>query len=111
MITLRRHEKRGGWIIPVAVTPRSGKNEILPFSSGDEAIRLKVTALPDKGQANSAVLALLSDGLGIPRLRIEIASGETSRHKQVLLSIDWDVELLRERLAAATRSSSDSFTS
>jgi uncharacterized protein YggU (UPF0235/DUF167 family) len=40
-----------------------------------------VTAAPEKGKANAAVVALLSETLGVPKSSIEIVRGDTSRNK------------------------------
>jgi uncharacterized protein len=67
--------------IKVKLTPRSAKNHIL----GLEGVHypVKVTAPPVKGQANKALIALLSEKLGIAKRDIEITSGNTHRIKTV----------------------------
>jgi len=65
----------------IKVSPKSSKNEIVKI---DEAtFRVKVTAAPDKGKANAAVIALLSEHLRVAKSRIRIVSGETSRNKKI----------------------------
>ena len=59
-------------------------------------LRLRVTAVPDKGKANAAVIALLATALDIPKSAIELVSGETSRIK--LLAIAGNGPALAARL-------------
>ena len=56
-------------------------------------LKLRVHAQPEKGKANSAVVALLADSLGIPARNINIASGQTSRTKVVEIRGMSDAEL------------------
>jgi uncharacterized protein YggU (UPF0235/DUF167 family) len=44
-------------------------------------LRVRVSAVPDKGRANAAVVALLAKALGVPKSAVSVASGETSRLK------------------------------
>jgi uncharacterized protein (TIGR00251 family) len=48
-----------------------------------EVWKVRVTAPPENGKANDAVLDLLATTLEIPRARIEIVSGHGSRDKTV----------------------------
>jgi len=50
-----------------------------------DAWKVRVSAPPEDGRANDAVLALLSDALGLPRAAVEIVSGHASRDKTVML--------------------------
>lgn len=53
---------------------------------GEGKLLLKVRARPDRGEANEAVLTLLAQALGIPRSRVRLLRGATSREKQVCVS-------------------------
>lgn len=75
-------------MLPVKVTPKGGKDVILPYGAADEAMRLKVSAPPEDGKANAAVIALLSGALKLPKSRLAITSGEKSRHKQVAITLE-----------------------
>jgi uncharacterized protein YggU (UPF0235/DUF167 family) len=46
-------------------------------------LRVRVSAVPDKGKANASVVALLARALGVPKSAIRVASGETARMKTV----------------------------
>jgi uncharacterized protein (TIGR00251 family) len=96
MITLRC--SRDQVLLPVRVTPKGGRDCVLPFQEGDSAIRLKVSAAPEDGKANAAVIKLLSEALGIPKSRFGIARGDKARDKQV--SVAAEPEVVLSRLAA-----------
>ncbi len=66
--------------INVRVIPRSSKNAI-EWEEGALKVRLK--APPVDGAANEALLALLSERLGLPKRDIHIVHGATGRHKTV----------------------------
>lgn len=51
-------------------------------------LRLRVAAVPDKGKANAAVIALLAKALGVPKSAIAVTSGETARLKTVRIAGD-----------------------
>jgi uncharacterized protein len=87
-------------IIAIRVTPRSSKPGIGGWrtgADGREELEVRVGAAPSDGEANAAVIKLLSKKLGVPKGSIEIVSGETSRHKRIAVPID-EVEL-RARLS------------
>jgi uncharacterized protein (TIGR00251 family) len=68
-------------ILRVRVTPRAHREEILLDDAGE--IRVKLKALPTRGQANAALIKLFARTLGVPSRDVEIASGATSRRKTV----------------------------
>ncbi len=67
----------GGSMLTVWVVPGARKNEIVGFYAG--ALRVRVTAAPEKGKANKAVIALLNDALDC---RLRLAGGAGSRRKR-----------------------------
>lgn len=62
---------------------------------GTAVLRVRVTAVPDKGKANAAVIALIAKAASIPKSAITLVSGDTARQKTLRLSGD------PESLAAA----------
>ena len=79
MIEVRESEE--GLTFSVRVQPKASKDRILREHGG--ALKVSVTAAPEKGKANAAVIVLLSEKLGVPKSSIEIIRGETSRLKTV----------------------------
>lgn len=66
----------------------------------DGALRVAVSAPPDKGKANAAILDVLAEALGIKTSQLALISGETSRRKRILLA-GLSVEEAGRRIAAA----------
>jgi len=50
------------------------------------ALKIRVSAIPDKGKANAAVVKLLAKSWQVPRASLSIVSGEKDRNKTVLLA-------------------------
>jgi uncharacterized protein len=50
-----------------------------------DAWKVRVTAAPDRGRANEAVVKLLAGRLGVPQGSVSVVSGSTSRDKVVEL--------------------------
>ncbi len=68
-------------LFAVRVVPRASRNEIVEVDG--ETLKVKVTASPRKGEANQALVNLLSKVLGVRKSRIEILSGHKARRKVV----------------------------
>ena len=66
---------------PIRVQPKSSKDQVVGYREG--VLQLRVTAPPDKGQANAAVLSMLAQALGVAKSRVSIVRGQTSRNKVV----------------------------
>ncbi|ATW02396.1 DUF167 domain-containing protein [Sphingorhabdus sp. YGSMI21] len=71
--------------LTVKVTPNASDNSIsLPGENGPAGIlQIRVTATPENGKANAAVLKLLSKALGLPRTSLEIVRGGNARTKVI----------------------------
>ena len=65
------------------IQPRSSKNEIVGLHG--DALKIRLTAPPVDNAANKMCIKFLAKTLGIPKSSIDIASGHTSRTKQILL--------------------------
>jgi uncharacterized protein len=80
---------RGGLILAVRVTPKSSRDEITGLHAGaDGAVSLavRVSAAPDRGKANKAVVALVAKAAKLPKSAVELVTGETDRHKTLLVT-------------------------
>jgi uncharacterized protein (TIGR00251 family) len=51
----------------------------------DGALKVSVTAAPEKGRANQAICELLARTLGVSKSRVTVISGETSPSKRILV--------------------------
>jgi uncharacterized protein (TIGR00251 family) len=67
--------------IEIHVQPGAKRNEIVGFKEG--VLYAKVTALPQKGQANRALLELMAVTLGITRSNVDVIRGQSSRSKVI----------------------------
>jgi uncharacterized protein (TIGR00251 family) len=81
MIELVPHAE--GTILPVHAQPGAKRNGVLGDRAG--ALRVAVTAAPEKGKANAAIQVLLAESLGCRPSQISLLSGETSRQKRFLV--------------------------
>jgi len=69
-------------------------------------LRLRVSAVPDKGKANAAVVALLAKALDVSRSSVSVVSGETARQKTLV--VVGDGAALADRIDALSRPSTPS---
>jgi uncharacterized protein (TIGR00251 family) len=95
MIELTTHAE--GTIVPVHAQPGARRNAILGERSG--ALRVAVTAAPERGKANAAVAAVLAESLGCKPSQVALLSGETSRQKRFLIA-GLTPETVRSRIDA-----------
>lgn len=72
------HLAQVGTEIPVRVTPKASRNAI---KSENGALRAYVTTVPEDGKANAAVVKILAKAVGVPKSRLELVRGHTSRNK------------------------------
>lgn len=83
-------------LLHIRVQPKASRNEIAS-SSEDGALRVRVTAPPEGGKANTVVLKLLAKHLKLAPSALEIVRGQSSRNKTIEIAELTDVEL-RQRL-------------
>jgi uncharacterized protein YggU (UPF0235/DUF167 family) len=78
----------GGVMLHVRVTPKASANAVVGIEArGDTTVlSIKVRALPDKGEANDAVIATLAKWLGMPKATFRLAAGGKARLKQIFIA-------------------------
>lgn len=81
MIAVADHAE--GCILPVRAQPGARKAGVLGEQSG--ALKVAVTAPPEDGRANQALVEALREALGLKRSQVELISGHTSRDKRFLI--------------------------
>lgn len=89
MMTIPLKEKDGKTYLTIKVTPRGSANKIQSLEKdlfGDLIIKVMVTAIPDKGEANQAVIELLSKQLKVAKSSISIIAGQTARIKVLTIA-------------------------
>jgi len=86
------------------VQPRAARDEVVGWQ--DATLRLRVTAPPVAGAANTAVVALLARALGVPPSSVSVVRGLQARNKIVKITGlgDSDVRARLESHAPTTRS-------
>jgi uncharacterized protein YggU (UPF0235/DUF167 family) len=73
-------------IIAVRLTPKASADrvgETRKLPNGDEQLVVYVTAPPDNGKANEAMIRLLAKHLDVAPSRLMIVRGQTNRNKLV----------------------------
>ena len=80
-----------GALVAVRLTPKSSVNAIRGIARGADGtahLKVAVTAAPEGGKANAALLKLLAKTWKLPKTSLTVASGATSRHKVVQIAGD-----------------------
>ena len=75
--------------IAVRVTPRGGRDAVEGWTrddAGRPVLKVRVAAAANDGQANAAVIALLSKALRLLKSAITIESGASARVKRIALA-------------------------
>lgn len=83
--------------LELAVAPRAATERIGPLRDGVLVVR--VTRPPSDGEANRAVLRLVSRAIGVPISGLTIVAGERARRKRIAVD-GIDAAELGRRLAA-----------
>ncbi len=84
----------------VRVSPRASRDRIEAVerdAAGQERLRIRVTAPPDKGEANNRVIELLAKALGIAKSSVAVRQGAHDRNKCLEIAGD------RQELMASLR--------
>jgi len=96
-IALEPHPE--GAILPVRAHAGARRNAIRGEQNG--MLRVSVTQAPEKGKANKALIAVLSEGLSLRKSQIELISGATSPQKRFLVR-EVTTDELQERIELAS---------
>ncbi|AMK22246.1 MULTISPECIES: DUF167 family protein [unclassified Sphingobium] len=76
----------GDLVLSIRLTPGATKEEIggvWTDEKGAQWLGARVRAVPEKGKANAALIALLAKRLDWPRSAISLESGDTNRLKRL----------------------------
>ena len=80
-----------GVSVALRVTPRGGRDDIdgiETLANGRPVLKVRVRAIAEGGEANRAVTELLAKVLGVPKAKVRLLSGVTSRMKQIAIEGD-----------------------
>ncbi len=94
MIAVTPHAE--GVTLAVRAQPGARKNAVLGEQAG--TLKVAVTAPPEDGRANAALVEVLKDCLGVKRSQVELLSGQTNRNK-VFLIRNVTAEEITQRIA------------
>jgi uncharacterized protein (TIGR00251 family) len=90
--------------LSVRLKPNGGRDAIDGMevgADGEAHLKARVSAVPEKGKANKALIALLAKELRIPKSTVSLLSGDTARKK--ILRIDGDPEDLSAKLTGLSK--------
>lgn len=90
---------RSGVTVELRVHPRA-RRSALEFAA-EGALKAHVTAPPERGKANNAVIALLAGAWRVPKSALAVTKGASVRDKVV--SVAGDPAALAERIGEWTR--------
>jgi uncharacterized protein (TIGR00251 family) len=73
----------GGIVLAVKAAPKSSRDAILGVMDTPQgpALKVAVTAAPDRGKANAAVIELIANAFGVPKSAVTVIAGATDRSK------------------------------
>ena len=86
--------------VVVRLTPKASRNAIAGIASsgqGEAVLKVMVTAVPEAGKANEALIKLLAKEWGVAKSFISLVAGATDRNK--ILHIAGDAGDLMVRLS------------
>ncbi len=84
-------QSAGAVLLDVLVVPGAAQTETGDVDPWRHALRIRVAARAEGGAANDELVRFLAERLELPRSSVRIASGQTSRRKQIALrGIDVD---------------------
>ena len=88
----------GGVSVNVRLTPKASRNRIGPVVAGDggAVLKVRVTAVPERGKANRALIRLLAKAWGLPKTALSVKRGHKDRQKTI--HIEGGTEDLLEKL-------------
>lgn len=72
-------------IVKVKVKPRASRNEVKKVDSN--LYEVKTTSVAEDGKANQKVLELLAEFFKVPKSRVCILRGLSSRYKEVQINL------------------------
>jgi uncharacterized protein (TIGR00251 family) len=93
--------RNDGVAINIHLTPSGSRSALVRIEKdqlGDARLKVSVTAIPEKGKANAALIGLLSKKLKLPKSAIRIIACEQSRQKTILF--EGEADFLMTHIAA-----------
>ena len=88
---LRQELEREGVIyVNVKVIPKAQKTELVEMMEGvdgEQVLKVKVAAVPEKGQANTALCEYFAKQMKVSKGMVSVVQGQTSQRKVIKVSL------------------------
>ena len=75
--------RKEGVLLGVQVSAGASRSRVMGEHGG--RLKVSVSAAPERGKANEAVMELVAEALGLRKQDVSIVRGQTSRQKTVLI--------------------------
>ncbi|OAN48081.1 hypothetical protein A6A04_04810 [Paramagnetospirillum marisnigri] len=88
----------GGLRVMVRLTPKASRDRIQGLADeadGNKVVKAQVTAVPEDGKANAALIKLLSKQWRVPKTDMAVVQGAADRRKVIFISGDGAALALR----------------
>jgi uncharacterized protein (TIGR00251 family) len=85
-----------GVTVAVRLTPEASANRLdglAPGEDGSTTLRARVTAAPENGKANAALIKLLAKAWKLPKTALTVSAGAKDRRKTIHVAGDPDILL------------------
>lgn len=80
-----------GVTVAIRLTPKAKASRISGIAAqadGDPVLKVSVTAVPERGKANAALISLLAKAWRLPKSTFTLATGATDRRKIIHIAGD-----------------------
>lgn len=91
---IKAHEN--GSTLSLYIQPGASKNEVSGLHDG--RLKIKIKSPPRDGEANKGLIEFLAEVLEIPKKKIFLIQGESSRQKTILVELSPKDVLLRFKI-------------
>ncbi|MFV0322107.1 MAG: DUF167 family protein [Alphaproteobacteria bacterium] len=94
-------EKNNQTLLHIRLTPNANTEDIVGIEAdeyGQQFLKIRIRAVPEKGKANKALIAYIAKKTRIPKSKISLISGDTQRKK--VLKIDLPFAEAQQNLAS-----------
>jgi hypothetical protein len=95
MNNLKIQEVNDGVVFAAKITPSSNRTAVTGLF--DEMLKIKVSAIPQKGKANKCLLEFLAKQLDVKKKAVSIISGQTNPIKRIQV-LGISAEILLKKL-------------
>jgi uncharacterized protein (TIGR00251 family) len=73
-----------GTFLHLRIQPRASRDDIVGLHG--DALKVRITAPPVDSAANEALIKFLAKQLNLPKSRLQLTKGQTSRNKTIFLT-------------------------